>query len=73
MASLKRVYGTKANIISLDIASPDAKYYNAILPIQPNLPHIIMFKDKAKISKYVSKDCALDYACLSKRVESFVR
>lgn len=72
MAALKKAYGAKANFVLLNIAANDAKYYNDLFPIQPNLPNIMMFKDKAKISKAVSKDCAIDYACVSKRVSQFI-
>ncbi len=73
MASLKKVHGAKANFVSINIADPEAKYYNDLLPIQPNLPHITLFKDKAKISKFIPRECAVDYACVSKRVSRFVR
>lgn len=71
--SLKRVYGNSVNIVPLDISQAQAKDYNDMLPIQPKLPHMMMFKDKAKISRYIPKECVIDYACLSKRVNAFVR
>lgn len=71
--SLKKTYGNSVNIVSLDISDSQTKDYNDILPIQPKLPHMMMFKDKAKISRYVPKECVIDYACLSKRVNAFVR
>ncbi len=72
VAALKRTYGAKANILALNIADPEAKSYNDLLPIQPYLPNCTMFKDKAKISKFVPRTCALDYACVSKKVAAFV-
>ncbi len=72
MNSLKKVYGNSVNVVSLDIAKPETKDYNDISPIQPQLPHVMMFKDKAKISRYIPKDCALDYACISKRARVFI-
>lgn len=72
MIALKKAYGAKANFISLNIAAAETKAYNKLLPIQPNLPNIMMFKDKAKISRFIPKDCVLDYACVSKKAGSFL-
>ncbi len=72
MIALKKAYGSKANFITLNIAADETKYYNSMLPIQPNLPNIMMFKDKAKISRFIPKDCVLDYACVSKKANSFL-
>lgn len=71
-AALRKNYGSKASFVALDFASEDAKAYNDYFILQPRLPQVMMFKNASKMSVFVPRDCLLDYACVSKKVNSFV-
>lgn len=72
VAALKRTYGERANIMSLDISDEQTKFYNKYFAIQPNLPNAMFFKDKGKISRFIPNECTVDYACTSKRASMFI-
>ena len=65
-------YSDKYNFVTLDIASPDAKAFNKTYYIYPNLPYVLLFRDKGKVSRYLKKDCALDQSCFEEKLKFFV-
>ena len=71
--NLQAEFGDKFNYVELDIASPDAKFFNMKYHIYPNLPYVLMFRDGGKISRYIQKDCAASASCMIPRVKSFIQ
>ena len=66
-------FGDVYNFVELDIAKPDAKFFNSKYHIYPNLPYVLMFRDGGKISRYVQRDCVIDDSCFSSRIKSFIQ
>ena len=66
------IYGDRYNFSELDIASEDAKEFNKSFQIYPNLPYIILFKEKGKITRYIPKSCIEDSSCIDQRFKFFV-
>ena len=62
-------YGDKYNFVLMDIASKDAKSFNKTSYIYPNLPYVILMR--GKISRFLKTDCAIDYACLTDKLQLF--
>lgn len=62
----------KYNFTKINIATGEAKGFNKTYHIYPNLPYVLLFKDKGKISRYLKKDCILDNACFKERLDFFV-
>lgn len=71
--SLQTQFGDTFNFVELDIASKDTKSFNSRYHIYPNLPYVLMFRDGGKVSRYIQKSCASDFACLADKVKSFIR
>lgn len=69
---MENQYGQSYNFVCLDIASNDAKLFNQKYHIYPNLPYVLLFKDRGKISRYLQKDCVNDTACFSEKLKFFL-
>ena len=65
-------YAKKYNFLKLNIASEDAKIFNKTFYIYPNLPYIILFKDKGKTSRYIIKECILKDGCMRDKFDYFI-
>ncbi len=69
--ALSQRYDKKYNFVTLDIASSDTKAFNKKYHIYPNLPYVLLFKDRGKISRYLQKDCAQDNSCFAQKLDMF--
>lgn len=65
-------YADKYNFVTMNIASPDAKAFNQKFHIYPNLPYVLLFRDKGKFSRYLNKDCILSDTCFKDKLDLFV-
>ena len=70
---LEAEYGKRYNFVELNIASPETKFFNKTYHIYPNLPYILLFKDKAKTTRAISKDCILDNQCVKDKLDIFIK
>lgn len=70
-STLAQTYSNKYNFVALDIASSDTKLFNEKFHIYPNLPYVLLFKDKGKVSRYLQKDCAIDSSCFTQKLDMF--
>ena len=59
------------NFVYLDIASEDTKLFNQKYHIYPNLPYVLLFKDRGRISRYLQKNCINDEACFTEKLNFF--
>lgn len=64
-------YSVKYNFVTMDIASAETKTFNKKYHIYPNLPYVLLFKDRGKISRYLQKDCAQDTSCFTQKLDMF--
>lgn len=71
-SSIEKNYSESYNFVYLNIANQDAKAFNKKFHIYPNLPYVLLFKDKGKISRYIQKSCVNDSACFSERLNFFL-
>ena len=69
--SIQVEFGDKYNYTELNIASNDAKAFNDKFHIYPKLPYILMYRDGGKVSRYIPRECASNYACISSKIKSF--
>lgn len=65
-------YGTRCKFLKLDATTPYGgavanKYRVSFVPF------VVLINTKSKQNTLVAPDCLLDYACINKRVNSFVR
>lgn len=68
---LSQKYSNKYNFVALDIASSDTKLFNEKYHIYPNLPYVLLFKDRGRVSRYLQKDCAMDNSCFAQKLDMF--
>ena len=64
-------YDSKYNFVFLNIANPDTKIFNKTYHIYPNLPYVLLFKDRGRISRYLQSGCILDNACFTGKLDVF--
>ena len=69
--SKQEQYDAKYNFVELDIAKPETKIFNKRYHIYPNLPYVLLFKDKTKISRYLNADCIMNNSCFNERLDMF--
>lgn len=68
---LQQKYGTAYNFVTMNIATDDAKIYNQKYYIYPNLPYVMLFREKGKFSRFIERNCAQDMQCLSTKMDLF--
>ena len=61
------------NFVELDIASKDAKFFNTMYHIYPNLPYVLVLRDGGKVSRYIPKSCLEDESCMKSKLKSFIQ
>lgn len=59
------------NFVTMNIATDEAKAFNKVYHIYPNLPYVLLFKDRGKISRYLKQDCVMDSSCFSQKLDFF--
>lgn len=69
--AMSQSYGDKYNFTTLNIASKETKAFNKMYHIYPNLPYVLLFKDRGKISRYLKKDCVMNSACFKEKLDFF--
>ena len=69
--AMEKKYGNTYNFVSMNIASADTKEFNKKYPIYANLPYVLLFKDRGKISRYLQRTCVMDTSCFSEKLNFF--
>ena len=64
-------YGSQYNFVYLNIANSETKLFNKTYHIYPNLPYVLLFKDRGRISRYLQSGCVLDNACFTGKLDVF--
>ena len=70
--NMAQKYSNTYNFITLNIASQEAKAFNKMYHIYPNLPYVLLFRDGVRFSRYLKMDCVLDSSCFSGKLDVFV-
>lgn len=68
---MEQKYSTKYNFVRMNIATDEAKVYNQKFYIYPNLPYVILCRERGKVSRYLKNDCVKDSACFANRLDMF--
>ena len=64
-------YGEKYNFITMNIATDEVKEFNKKSYIYPNVPYVLLSRDKGKFLRFVKSDCVLDNACFASKLDVF--
>ena len=70
-SNMENKYSQSYNFVYLGIASEDTKLFNQKYHIYPNLPYVLLFKDRGRISRYLQKNCINDEACFTEKLNFF--
>lgn len=65
-------FSEKINFVELNIADKDAKFFNSMYHIYPNLPYVILLRGTGKVWRYLPKNCAMDSSCVVTKIKSFM-
>ena len=68
---MKPKFSSRYNFVTLNIADPDAKAFNKMYHIYPNLPYVLLFRDGTKFSRFINMDCVNSTSCFSDKLDVF--
>ena len=71
-SQMEKKYNKKYNFITLNIADPDAKSFNKMYNIYPNLPYVLLFRDGTRFSRFINMECLSSPSCFSGKLDVFV-
>ena len=69
--NMQQKYSSTYNFVAMNIATKDSNIFNIKYHIYPNLPYILLYKDKGKISRYLQQNCILDDSCFAEKLDFF--
>ena len=70
--AMEQQYAAQYNFVLINIATADAKAFNKTYHIYPNLPYVLLFKDRGKISRYLKADCVMNNTCFTDKLNLFI-
>lgn len=68
---MKPEFSKRYNFVTLDIAKPEAKAFNKMYHIYPNLPYVLLFRDGIRFSRFINMDCVNSSSCFSGKLDAF--
>lgn len=68
---MEQQYGNSYNFVKINIGNKEAKSFNQKFYIYPNLPYVLLFRDRGRISRFIQKDCAANSSCLKEKLDLF--
>ena len=69
--AMQPVYGKKYGFAKVNICQKEAKSFNQKNYIYPNLPYVILFRDRGRITRIINRDCIIDDACIKEKFDFF--
>lgn len=69
--TMSEQYSTKYNFVKINIATKDAKTFCKTYHIYPNMPYVLLFKDRGRLTRYLQQNCVLDNACFADKLQNF--
>ena len=70
--TMEAKYATKYNFVTMNIATDEVKEFNKKSYIYPNVPYVLLLRDKGKFLRFVKSDCVTDNACFTSKLDLFV-
>lgn len=70
--SAQKQYGNTYNFVRLNIASSEAKNFNKKYYFYPNLPYILLLRDNGRVSRYLTKENAIDLSSFYEKLKFFI-
>lgn len=67
----ENTYAGKYSFKIINIASPETKEFNKSNYIYTNLPYIVLYKEKGRMSRWINRDCILNSSCMKDKFELF--
>ena len=67
----KRELKDKYNFVELNIADPEARYFNSRYYILTGLPYIFMIRGNGRVTKQIRSDCLSTKSCIVDRLKTF--
>ena len=64
-------FSNKYNFKKINIADEETKEFNKTNYIYSNLPYIMLYKERGRMSRLVVRDCILNYSCLKDKLSLF--
>ena len=68
---IENSYSGKYNFVRINIGREEAKEYNKSYYIYPNLPYVLLFKDRGRMSRCITLDCLQDDSCAKEKLDFF--
>ena len=69
--ALEQDYSNKYNLVRINISTAEAKEFNKTYYIYPNLPYLLLFKDRGRLSRMVVRDCLKQDSCVRPKLDIF--
>ena len=69
--TLGQQYADKYNFIKINIAEEEAKSFNKTNYIYPNLPYVLLFKERGRMSRCILQDCIMSDSCIKEKMDIF--
>ena len=69
--AMQPIYGKKFGFAKINICDKEAKSFNQRNYIYPNLPYVILMKERGRITRIINRDCILDSSCLNEKFDFF--
>ena len=70
---MQSIYKKEYSFATINICKEEAKEFNQRNYIYPNLPYVLLLKDKGRVTRPINRDCLSDEACIKDRLEFFAK
>lgn len=68
---LEKSYVNQYNFVKINISKEEAKAFNKTNYIYPNLPYVMLYKERGRISRYLPQSCVFDSSCIKDKMDLF--
>lgn len=69
--TMSEQYSNKYNFVKINIATKGAKTFCKTYHIYPNMPYVILFKDRGRLTRFLQQNCVLNNACFADKLQNF--
>ena len=70
---MQSVYKKEYSFATVNICQEEAKEFNQRNYIYPNLPYVLLSKDKGRVTRLINRDCLSDESCIKDRLTFFAK
>lgn len=71
MGNVERNFIKKYNFAGINICNKEAKNFNKTNYIYSDVPYLLLYKERGRISRLVTKDCIVNTSCIKDKLELF--